>query len=352
MTLQEKMKRDWNRRARHHARFWIATEDYQTEEIFAQSGQATAQALLTKLRGIYHHSWRVLDVGCGIGRVLKPLSPYFHELVGVDVSAKMIAQSKIWLSEHSHIATHETSGMDLKNFPDNHFDLVYSYVTFQHMPRSVFEGYLGEINRVLKAQGYFIFQLPLGSYMDNPPEDTIGIRSYPSSELRQKLTQNGFDTHLEPRLRCSNSEPGHSHDFLMTRKEQTSHPSSICRPLQLHCLELEKGSNQFSPLDLQLYEQFAERRFSEGYSHEAITTLQDLVDHNPQYLSGWLQLATLLVETGQIDRALATLRALTTLHPRYQKAHDTLQTLLKNHAGPDVPLLKSSKAEGVKEPQD
>lgn len=342
MTLQEKMKHDWNRRAQHHARFWIATEDYQTEEIFAKSGRDTAQALLTKLQGIYEHSWRVLDVGCGIGRVLKPLAPYFHELAGVDVSSRMIAQSKIWLSDHPHITTHESSGMDLKIFPDNHFDLVYSYVTFQHMPRSVFVRYLQEINRVLKSQGYFVFQLPLGSYLDNPPEDTIGIRSYPSSELRQKLGQNGFDIHLEPRLRCSDSKPGHSHDFLMTRKLQTLPNSSIPRPPQLHCLELESDSLQFSPLDLQLYAQFAERRFSEGYPHEAITTLQDLVDHNPQYLSGWLHLATLLVETGQIERAMATLSALTTLHPRYQKVHDTLQKLLKTHGASDVPVLTSS----------
>ena len=46
MNVSEKMKRDWNQRAQHHARFWIATENYQTEEVFAQSGQDTAQALL------------------------------------------------------------------------------------------------------------------------------------------------------------------------------------------------------------------------------------------------------------------------------------------------------------------
>jgi len=39
MNIAEKMKRDWDQRAEHHARFWIATENYQTEEVFANLGR-------------------------------------------------------------------------------------------------------------------------------------------------------------------------------------------------------------------------------------------------------------------------------------------------------------------------
>ncbi len=45
MNISEKMKQDWDQRARHHARFWIDTQNYHTEEVFAQSGHKTAQAL-------------------------------------------------------------------------------------------------------------------------------------------------------------------------------------------------------------------------------------------------------------------------------------------------------------------
>jgi SAM-dependent methyltransferase len=91
MIIAEKIKQDWNQRAQHHARFWIATEDYQTEEKFAQSGKDTARALLATLSGLHHASWKVLDIECGIGRVLKALAPHFHQLFGVDVSSAMIA---------------------------------------------------------------------------------------------------------------------------------------------------------------------------------------------------------------------------------------------------------------------
>lgn len=59
MIITEKMKQDWNQRAQHHARFWIATENYHTEEVFEQSGNATAHALLLTLQGLYEHSWKV-----------------------------------------------------------------------------------------------------------------------------------------------------------------------------------------------------------------------------------------------------------------------------------------------------
>ena len=143
------MKQDWDRRAKHHSRFWIATQDYQDEEVFARSGQATAEAILAVLQPYRQPSWSVLDIGCGIGRVLRPLAPHFGHLDGVDVSAEMIRQSKIWLRDLPNVDTFETSGVDLHVFASDHFDLVYSYIAFQHMPRPVFERYLGEINRVL-----------------------------------------------------------------------------------------------------------------------------------------------------------------------------------------------------------
>ncbi|MDH5588249.1 MAG: class I SAM-dependent methyltransferase, partial [Nitrospirota bacterium] len=183
MNIAEKMKQDWEERAQHHARFWIATEHYQNEEVFAESGEETAQCLMTAIREVYQPTWNVLDIGCGIGRVLKPLAPYFQTLSGVDVSATMIAQSKTWLADYPHITTYENSGLDLSKFHDSSFNLVYSYVAFQHMPRPVFERYLGEINRVLLPEGYLALQLPIGPYHEAPLEDTIGIRSYTFEEI-------------------------------------------------------------------------------------------------------------------------------------------------------------------------
>jgi SAM-dependent methyltransferase len=328
MIIAEKMKQDWNQRARHHARFWIATEDYQTEEKFAQSGKDTAQALLATLSGLHQASWKVLDLGCGIGRVLKALAPHFHQLFGVDVSNVMIAQSKIWLADYPHIQTRETSGVDLREFPDSYFDLVYSYVTFQHVPRPVFERYLGEIHRVLTPSGYLAFQLPIGPFRDAPFEDTIGIRSYPIQEIEESLRRNGLGVlnHTPSDHKITNLSDPLSHRFRLAQKIGSRGPVA-----SVDLGELERP-HFVSELDTHLYAVYADDCVRAGNHHEGFRTLQTLVNKNPDDVAGWLRLATLLIETGQFQKALYTLKDLTTLHPWYQEGQITFQNMLKKCA--------------------
>jgi len=327
MNIAEKMKQDWEQRAQHHARFWIATEHYQNEEVFSQSGQETAQCLMTAIREVYQPTWSVLDIGCGIGRVLKPLAPYFLTLAGVDVSSTMIAQSKSWLGDYPHITTFENSGLDLREFRDASFNLVYSYVAFQHMPRPVFERYLGEINRVLLPEGYLALQIPIGPYNDVPLEDTIGIRSYTFQEISQKLHDNGlafmnpetvdnFSTELDQTL---------DHRIHVVQKIRSIRPVVSVAWAQLD------DPHYSSPLDLHLYEIYAENCVKLGKPQEGIQTLQSLVNRHPKHLSGWLRLTALLLEHGQVPQACDTLQALTALHPRYQEGQVILERLQNNY---------------------
>ncbi|GJL56164.1 MAG: hypothetical protein NPIRA02_32960 [Nitrospirales bacterium] len=327
MNIVTKMKHDWDRRAQHHTRYWIATEDYKNEAVFAESGQRTADAIVAALGPYYKKAWIGLDIGCGIGRVLKPLSFHFRQLIGVDVSAEMIMKSKTWLQGIPNVTTFETSGVDLKIFPYRHFDFVYSYVAFQHMPRPVFDRYLEEINRVLKNQGLLVFQIPIGNQPDAPMEDTIAVRFYDYHELNTKLKDRGFEL-IEVTKKHAGSPQGRElrhefHQFLVAQKITTIRPDINVGWLQAECRE------RTSFLDTHMYLSFAENCLNQGDQEEAIHTYEQLLTHNPDSLEAWLKLATVLIDRGNIDQAVSTLTDLTHAHPNYRAAHRTLDNLLQ-----------------------
>jgi predicted Zn-dependent protease len=97
---------------------------------------------------------------------------------------------------------------------------------------------------------------------------------------------------------------------------------------------------------MHLYEIYADNCVKLGKPEEGIQTLQSLVQRNPAHLSGWLRLAALLLETGQVQQALSTMKELTALHPRYQEGQVTFQKLLKQNAhlhSHPVPSTKNHK---------
>src|SRR4051794_31134505 len=156
----ERMRADWNERAGEDAYYYVAfgRREQDDEEFFATASDI--------VKGLVHDLKRVrgrdaaLEIGCGPGRLMRPLSRHFTEIHGVDVSDQMIRLAGERLRDTPNAHPHHTSGSDLSLFPDEKFDFVYSYAVFQHIPsREVVFSYLREARRVLKPGGILRCQL-------------------------------------------------------------------------------------------------------------------------------------------------------------------------------------------------
>jgi SAM-dependent methyltransferase len=156
----DRMRADWNQRASEDAYYYVAfgRRDQDDEEFFSTASDVV-KGLVWDLKRVRGRD-AALEIGCGPGRLMRPLAEHFTEIHGVDVSDEMIKLAKERLRNTPNAHPHVTSGADLSQFPDDKFDFVYSYAVFQHIPsRDVVFSYLREARRVLKPGGILRCQM-------------------------------------------------------------------------------------------------------------------------------------------------------------------------------------------------
>jgi SAM-dependent methyltransferase len=162
--LKGQMKRDWNERAREDAKWFInSIRRGQTEEEFDNNGRVEVGLLVKAdlpilVWGRDPGSLRALEIGCGVGRMTKHLAGIFGEVHGTDVSSEMILQGRERLRSYHNIHLHETNGSDFAEFPDEHFDFIFSSYVFQHVPsKEIILSNIREAYRLLKPDSIFKF---------------------------------------------------------------------------------------------------------------------------------------------------------------------------------------------------
>ena len=124
------------------------------DDAFEQAGLEDAEFLARFLRP----EMRVLDVGCGIGRVIKPLAPLCGEIVGVDISARMIEQGQAYLAGTPNARLVRSSGTDLSALADGSVDFAYSLIVLIHVDKRNAYRTFRELARVLAEGGQAFLQ--------------------------------------------------------------------------------------------------------------------------------------------------------------------------------------------------
>jgi SAM-dependent methyltransferase len=161
-------RRDWDELAQLDPYWAICTTPgkrfgaWDTREFFA-TGEREVEAVLAEAERLSTPGARgeALDFGCGLGRLTRALADRFDRCVGVDIAPRMVEGASELNADRPGCEFRVNPGADLTQFDDSRFDLVYSSIVLQHVPRREWiEAYLREFVRVLRPGGALVFTLP------------------------------------------------------------------------------------------------------------------------------------------------------------------------------------------------
>jgi spore maturation protein CgeB len=187
--LADTMRADWNRRVQHDYRFWVSN-DLSPRSIMWEEGSQDFERLHGAIES--HVSQTALEIGCGVGRMLRAAAKRYGQVIGVDISPSAIDKARELLGIERSIQLVSNSGYDLRDIPDASIDFVWSFASLAHMPLRVIASYLVEIRRVLRASGCAKLQLFLGPETHLSERDSLRLRAFPESRLREALRKAGL----------------------------------------------------------------------------------------------------------------------------------------------------------------
>lgn len=136
-------------------RYLVAGTDHL--QWFIASGKLGAQTLvdaLAKERRPLGSFNRILDFGCGCGRVLRHLRGLTKaEIWGTDSNPRAIQ----WCDKYLDFARFKVNLLEPPlPFQDGAFDLVYAFSVFTHLPEPLQARWMDEMHRILAPGGYLI----------------------------------------------------------------------------------------------------------------------------------------------------------------------------------------------------
>jgi len=151
--LRGDYKSVWNSLSGSKEAAYLVASGYTDENKFHADAEDTME-ILGETVGI-RPTDVFLEIGCGVGRVGRVLSPFVKEWIGCDVSNNMLRLAGRRLLGLPNTRLQEVSGYDLQPVADASVDVVYTTVVFMHLEEWDRYNYILEAMRVLKPGGRF-----------------------------------------------------------------------------------------------------------------------------------------------------------------------------------------------------
>ena len=159
----EEMKRFWDDRARENALFFVDNElryGDPDEELFWSRGREAVDQLLELVGARIDPGDRVMEIGCGVGRLTRELARRADHVDALDASAQMLELARSYNAGLANVRWVEGDGETLAGIDGASADVCFSHVVFQHIPDpAITLGYVREMGRVLVDGGWAAFQI-------------------------------------------------------------------------------------------------------------------------------------------------------------------------------------------------
>jgi len=157
------MSRDWDERARKNALHYIASwqNEWDLKSFLASGEEDIARLVVPILErcGLVLAGKRMLELGCGVGRMTHSFARRFEQVYAFDISREMLARARQIRSGETNILWLLGNGADLACIASDSMDFVFSYLVLQHLPEEALAlQYIREMLRVLRPGCPFLFQ--------------------------------------------------------------------------------------------------------------------------------------------------------------------------------------------------
>lgn len=142
---------------------------------FFESGRAHAEYVMLMIRQHIDANFQpksMLDFGCGVGRLVVPFAKLAAEIVGMDVSDAMLLEAKKNCDEHGIDNVQLLKSDDELSLLTRQFDLIHSFIVFQHIPPERGRAIFGRLLQHIPAGGVGAIHF---SYSKTQYENTHGL---------------------------------------------------------------------------------------------------------------------------------------------------------------------------------
>jgi len=109
----------------------------EAKDDFFATGTSHVERVLTTIKQKIDSNFnpkRVLDFGCGVGRLVIPFAQIADEVTGVDISDSMIAEAKKNCEVNGVKNINFVKSIDDCSNLAGQYNLIHSYIVFQHIP--------------------------------------------------------------------------------------------------------------------------------------------------------------------------------------------------------------------------